>query len=115
MKRILIFMSLVILLLIMTGCEIDRKDLLEKDQYSIGEVVIIDFDDQEIVLDNMVGYVNVYSSERINTFEEIDSIPLDKGVFKYSFNKPGNYKLILMVSPTSNQEVFDISIKITIK
>ena len=70
----LIFLLLTALL-ILSGCSVSRNDLLEKDMYSVGEVVTIDLNDSDIKMDEMQKYIGVYRFN-LKNWEQIESVTI---------------------------------------
>lgn len=117
MKKTVLMILIFVVLIATTGCNVDGKDLLEKDMYSVNENIRIDFNESIFVLSDMVKYINIYkNTESFNVYasdyEKIDSLTLNEGIFEHSFSEPGNYKLVWEPKDEMTSALF---IELTIK
>ena len=92
MKMTRLIFLLLTALLMFSGCSVSRNDLLEKDMYSVGEVVTIDLNDSDIKMDEMQKYIGVYRFN-LKNWEQIESVTIEDGIFNYEFTQDGTYRL----------------------
>lgn len=110
-RKIWVILSFIFLSILITGCNQNRNDILEKDMYELCEVITIDYTASDIDLSKRYKYVSVYKFEN-EKWNKVDAITIDEGVVTYIPEDPGLYRFDLKHAELNNNDIY---VKLTVK